>query len=83
MPTLPLLPPKYGPSEIFYCKNTREKNNQRKWIKGAKTKSGKGKKTQKCLVGEALRLNPKAIVAYADIPLNSLPCENRSWDRCD
>ena len=67
-----------------FAKQTWEKNIKRRWISGARTKSRNENKTLDCLIGQALKLDhPKAVVVYADIPLNSLTNKDHPFDEKD
>ena len=46
------------------AKQTWEKNNECRWIGGARTKSSDEKKTLEWLTGQALKQDPKAGVVY-------------------
>ena len=67
-----------------FANQTWEKNIKCRWISGARTKSRNENKTLDCLIGQALKLDhPKAVVVYADIPLNSLTNKDRPFDKKD
>ena len=67
-----------------FTKERWQNNIKCRWISGARTKSRNLNKTLDCLIGQALKLDhPKAVVVYADIPLNSLTNKDRPFDKDD